>query len=221
MTWLYEICLKALGNFAAVTLSFVAMHGAFENLAHAPSGQDTISANKQRYLMLMRGCAIEFVAKKGGGVKAYVSSQQTYGDFFHSNYFENAAGAPPFNFTLRCYEGSAQKLCSRFLPENTREDIHYYNIRRINNLNPYYYSEAQVASYPMNNSRPGQIRELTLCLGDDRHILVSQGGGFRLGYDSRDISITTGKQLQPTAEANLHEVLKIIESIRFVSSEVR
>lgn len=63
------------------------------------------------------------------------------------------------------------------------------------------------------------MRELDLCLGDGLRTLRTDRGGIELGYDSRDISETVGKNLQSSSERALPEVLEIIRSIRFVSSD--
>ncbi|WP_124471424.1 hypothetical protein [Burkholderia ubonensis] len=178
-----------------------------------------LPAGMQCYAIPMQGCAIDFVAQEGGDARAYTGSSGPYGYFSHSSYVFRSKTTGSLVMGLSCYRGNAKELCSKLLPYEEVDDRRYYNIRRINNIHPIYFGVAQISSYAPNSSHPGQVRKLSFCLGDDTHTLITNRSDIELGYDTRDVSETPGKKLQPTAELALPEVLKLIRSIRFMPAD--
>ncbi len=180
-------------------------------------GDKKLPKGMQRYVLPLLGCAFEFVAKEGGRARASESlSPNPYGFFSYSRYVN---GEKPPSTSFICYPGNATELCLKLLPVEPTENIRYYNIRRLENLHPAYFNIAQISSFPLNSSLPGQVRSLSFCLGDNTHTLITSNGGFELGYDSRDVSETPGKKLQSTSETALPATLEIIRSIRFLPSD--
>lgn len=180
-------------------------------------GDKKLLKGMQRYVLSLQGCAFEFVAKEGGRAEADESSSPyPYGYFSYDRYVN---GEKPPSTSFICYPGNATELCLKLLPVEPTENIRYYNIRRFENLHPAYFNIAQISSFPLNSSLPGQVRSLSFCLGDNTHTLITSNGGFELGYDSRDVSETPGKKLQSTSETALPATLEIIRSIRFLPSD--
>ena len=181
------------------------------------SGDKKLPKGMQRYVLPLQGCAFEFVAKEGGRSEVDESSSpNSYGYFSYDRYL---GGRQPPSTSFICYPGNATELCLKLLPVEPTENIRYYNIRRLENLHPAYFNIAQISSFPLNSSLPGQVRSLSFCLGDNTHTLITSNGGFELGYDSRDVSETPGKKLQSTSETALPATLEIIRSIRFLPSD--
>ncbi len=178
---------------------------------------DVVPKGMQRYVIPMQGCAIEFFARKGGHTRSYAGSSGLYGSFSHSN-MPGSKRQKSLTLNISCYKGAAVDLCPKLLPVEDAENIRYYNIHRLEKLHPTYFGVAQISSFPLRGSRPGQVRELDFCLGDGSRTLQTDRGGVELGYDHRDISETAGKSLQRSSEIALPEVLEIIRSIRFVST---
>ncbi|WP_155630610.1 hypothetical protein [Burkholderia cepacia] len=168
------------------------------------------------YVISMEGCAIEFIAQDGGYAQAYMGGGEPYGYFSHNSYVFNSGRKGMLVLGLNCHGGNAKELCSRLLPFEEVENRRYYNIRRLENVHPIYFGVAQISSFALNSSRPGQVRKLDFCLGDNSRTLITDGGGIEIGHDSRDVSKTPGKELQPAAELALPGVLKLIRSIRFM-----
>ncbi|KHK60091.1 hypothetical protein PI86_05740 [Burkholderia sp. A9] len=175
-----------------------------------------LPAGMQRYVIPMQGCAIDFIAQKGGDARAYTGSSGPYGYFSHGSYVFRSKTTGSLVVGLSCYRGNAKELCSKLLPSEKVDDRRYYNIRRLNNIHPIYFGAAQISSYAPNSSHPGQVRKISFCLGDDTHALITNRSDIEVGYDTRDVSETPGKKLQTTAELALPEVLKLIRSIRFM-----
>ncbi|WP_322085452.1 hypothetical protein [Burkholderia sp. BCC1999] len=173
----------------------------------------------RRYVIPMEGCAIEFIAQDGGYAQAYMGGGGPYGYFSHNSYVFNSEKKGALVLGLSCHRGNAKEICFRLLPSEEAENRWYYNIRRLENVHPIYSGVTQISSFALNSSRPGQVRKLDFCLGDNSRALITEGGGVEIGHDSRDVSKTPGKELRPAAELALPDVLNLIRSIRFMSAD--
>ncbi|WP_420212513.1 hypothetical protein ACN8ZM_23340 [Burkholderia aenigmatica] len=211
----YLICKIVFGLIFCASNRYVLAHDKNKEALAIADHSDVMPAGMQRYVIFMRDCAIEFFAKKGGNTRTYMEGGSSYADFS----LNHQAVQKSLNFSLNCRKGAAADLCSKLLPVEDFENIHYYKIRRLERLHPLYFGVAQISSFPLNSFRPGQVRELDFCLGDGLRTLRTDRGGIEIGYDSRDISETVGKSLQNSSERALPEVLEIIRSIHFVSPD--
>lgn len=190
------------------------------------AGQDTVTdyagvalpADMQLYVIPMQNCAIKFFARKGGRTSAYVGDL-ALGSFNHERYFPNYKNQPSLSLNFSCYLGQAKELCPELLPVESPENTRYYNVRRLESVHLTYFNIAQISSFSLNSSFPGQVRKLNVCLGDNAHTLATDNGGIELGYDTRDVSETPGKKLQSTSETALPATLEIIRSIRFLPAD--
>ncbi|CAB3966135.1 hypothetical protein BLA9940_01404 [Burkholderia aenigmatica] len=209
------VCYIIFGLVIFANNRYVLAHDKNKEALDIADHSGVMPAGMQRYVIFMHDCTIEFVAKKGGYTRAYMEGGNFYGDFSLSH----QAAQKSLNFSLNCRKGAAADLCSKLLPVEDAENIRYYKIHRLERLHPSYFGVAQISSYPINSFQPGQVRELDFCLGDGLRTLRTDRGGIELGYDSRDISETVGRSLQKSSERALPEILEIIRSIRFLSSD--
>jgi hypothetical protein len=116
--------------------------------------------------------------------------------------------------------GVAAELCPKHiaeLREDTPEMIRGTKMRNLSHLNPQYYTDAFIET--ATGVPTPRRRNLTLCLGDDTRTLITENGGFRVGYDPREIVESRGKPVLESSEADLPEILDIVKSIRFVPQQ--
>ncbi|EPL16159.1 hypothetical protein CF161_01570 [Pseudomonas sp. CF161] len=101
--------------------------------------------------------------------------------------------------------------------ELSTEDIRDIQMRKLGSLNSHYYTEAYIST--STGVAPPRSRILSLCIGDERHALLTINGSILLGTDPREIWQARNKPVLPTSEEALPEVLDIIRSIRFLPTD--
>ncbi|WP_217449886.1 hypothetical protein [Cupriavidus taiwanensis] len=192
---------------ALLVLSLSAQAGAD---SHVPKGM-------QRYVIPIKGCAVEFVAKAGGRVAADKAASLPVGWFHHENYYPKDRYSRSLSISLSCHAGNARDLCPQLLADYRNLDklqARDIQLRRLTRLNPRYYGEAYIAS---DSGVPTpRRRDLDLCMGNETKAILTENGGINLGYDPREIVETRGKPVLKQSEHALPDVLAIIRSIRFV-----
>ncbi|WP_199099807.1 hypothetical protein [Dyella sp. ASV21] len=192
---------------------------AFSQIANTRNDEVTpaLAMEKRRYLIPMKGCAVEMVARKGGrsGVN---SGSPDAGFYVDGNYYylSNDKDQKELLIDIKCVKGSASELCPKLMPPEPEGNVRYYSIKVINDVNSRYFNYVEISSYPLNSGDPGQVRRVSFCMGDGSRTLLSRESIY-VGYDPRDVSDTAGQILPPTSEAGLPEVIEILRSIRFVS----
>ncbi|EPL16158.1 hypothetical protein [Pseudomonas sp. CF161] len=182
------------------------------------SGDKKLPKGMQRYVLPLQGCAFEFVAKEGGRARASESlSPYPYGVFSYSRYVN---GRKPPSLYFSCRSGAATKVCPMEFKEYrelSAEDIRDIQMRKLGSLNSHYYTEAYIST--STGVAPPRSRSLSLCIGDEKHTLVTENGSIFLGTDPREIWQARNKPVLPISEEALPEVLEIIRSIRFLPAD--
>ncbi len=179
------------------------------------SGDKKLPKGMQRYVLPLKGCTFEFVAKEGGRARESESfSPYPYGFFSYSRYVN---GKKPPSLYFSCRSGAATKICPiefKEYRELSAEDIRDIQMRKLGSLNSHYYTEAYIST--STGVAPPRSRSLSLCIGDENHTLVTENGSIFLGTDPREIWQARNKPVLPVSEGALPEVLDIIRSIRFL-----
>lgn len=196
--------------FAFLAVSLTAQATEEDQGASVPTGM-------QRYVIPMRGCAVEFVAKAGGYADLAEPSPALFGYFRHDNHYPKDRYARDLSFSISCHPGNAKEICHRLMEAYRGVEKGYardIQLRRLSELNPRYYSEAYIQTW--SAIAPPRPRTLGFCIGDEHRAVMSENGDVLLGYDPREITETRGKPILKRSEHALPDVLAIIRSMRFI-----
>ncbi|SOZ57679.1 conserved exported hypothetical protein [Cupriavidus taiwanensis] len=183
--------------------------------AEGMRGDGLIPKGMQRYVLPMRDCALEFVAKAGGTARV-TPSDDSWGTFWHGSYLPKK-NERALSMLVSCHRGSAKKLCPELMSQRRESDpmmIRDTQQRDLSGLNPRYYSDAAIAT--ATAVATPRSRDLHFCLGDETRTIVTMNGGIVVGFDPREITETRGKPILKRSEQALPDVLAIIRSMRFV-----
>ncbi|SOZ14628.1 conserved exported hypothetical protein [Cupriavidus taiwanensis] len=187
------------------------------NARVALDGDTTLRNGMQRYVISMRGCAVEFVAKTGGYADLAEPSPSLFGYFRHNNHYPKDRYDRTLHFSISCHAGAAKEICPKLMKAYRGVDkTHARDIqfRRLGELNPRYYSEAYIQTW--SAIAPPRPRTLGFCMGDEHRAVMTENGDVLLGYDPRELTETRGKAVLKQSERALPDVLAIMRSMRFV-----
>ena len=196
--------------FGILAVSLTAQVAAQGHDASVPKGM-------QRYVLPMRDCGVEFVAKGGGVVSVDETASRPIGWFHHDSYYPKDRPTRPMAFSISCHAGDAKEICPKLLNAYRSVDkAHARDIqfRRLGKLNPRYYSEAYMETW--SAIAPPRPRTLSFCMGDAHRAIMSENGNMLLGYDPRELTETRGRPIPKQSERALPDVLAIIRSMQFV-----
>ncbi|WP_354675202.1 hypothetical protein [Cupriavidus alkaliphilus] len=202
--------LALVSRWTALALLAVSVHAQADVDAPVPKGM-------QRYIIPIKGCAVEFVAKAGGYTDITRSGPLASGYFQHGNYYPKDRHSREMSFSISCQYGNARELCPREMRERRESDpmmIRDTQQRDLTSLTPRYYSDASVAT--ATAVATPRSRDLHFCLGDETRTIVTMNGGIVVGFDPREITETRGQPILKRSEHALPDVLAIIRSMRFV-----
>ncbi|SPD65966.1 conserved protein of unknown function [Cupriavidus taiwanensis] len=183
--------------------------------AEGTRGDGLIPKGMQRYVLPMKDCALEFVAKAGGTARV-TPSDDSWGTFRHGSYFPKE-NEKELSMLVSCQPGTAKNLCPELMSQRRESDpmmIRDTQQRDLTSLNPRYYSDAAIAT--ATAVATPRSRDLHFCLGDETRTIVTMNGGIVVGFDPREITETRGKPILKRSERALPDVLAIIRSMRFV-----
>ncbi|SPA27405.1 conserved exported hypothetical protein [Cupriavidus taiwanensis] len=179
--------------------------------------EESLGKGMQRYVIPIKDCALAFVAKGGGEARVDETASLPMGWFRHDKYYPKGRYAREMYFSISCHPGNAKTICPELMEAYRGDDKDYardVQLRRIDELNPHYYSEAYI--YTWSAVAPPRRRTLAFCMGDEHRAVMTQNGDWLLGYDPREITATRGKPILKRSEQALPDVLAIIRSMRFV-----
>ncbi|SOZ99289.1 conserved exported hypothetical protein [Cupriavidus taiwanensis] len=200
------------GAWAALALLPAAL-----NARVALDGDTNLPNGMLRYVIPMRGCAVEFVAKAGGYVGLAEPSPSLAGYFRHNNHYPEGSHVRAIHFALSCHPGNAKEICPSLMQAYRGVEKGYardIQLRRLSELNPRYYSEAYIQTW--SAIAPPRPRTLGFCMGDEHRAVMTENGDVLLGYDPRELTETRGKAVLKQSERALPDVLAIMRSMRFV-----
>ncbi|SOZ57678.1 conserved exported hypothetical protein [Cupriavidus taiwanensis] len=181
----------------------------------------SVPKGMQRYVIPIKDCALAFVAKGGGEARVDETASLPMGWFRHDKYYPKGRYAREMYFSISCHPGNAKTICPKLMEAYRGDDKDYardVQLRRIDELNPHYYSEAHI--YTWSAVAPPRPRTLAFCMGNEHRAVMTQNGDWLLGYDPREITATRGKPILKRSEQALPDVLAIIRSMRFVPDPV-
>lgn len=187
------------------------------NACAGEGGEAAVPKGMQRYIIPMKGCAVEFVAKAGGYTEVIESGPAAAGSFRHISYYSTGRDVRSMSFSIDCHPGNAEKLCPDEIKKHRGTDpvtIRDTQQRDLKDLNPWYYTDAVIET--ATAIAPPRRREMHLCLGDQNRTIATLGGGIRLGFDPRETVATRGEPVLAQSEKALPDVLAIIRSMHFV-----